>query len=441
MQAPRFLTGSGLVLCAAGACPGQVPDGPATAVEASALVDLQNGPPPEPLSNTTYKTYFRDGARMETNDLQFSLRIGGRLNVDWMFLSGDSELEAGEDLGDKTDLRRLHLFTGGTLYESVEYFAQFDFAPAVSPVTNGTSGEQSTVLVKDAYLSLPGFGPGSLTIGQQFEPFGLETQTPQNHNTFMERSLADSLTPRRGTGLKYAGQNSGQTFNWALGVFNSNTANSPDPEYPGDDSWGGTGRVTYAFDNLGGNRANLVHLGAAYSGRSADGLAFRTRPEAFTEAPWIDTGLALADAKRVAQLGLELAAIFGPFSVQGEFMQARVDSVAAGDPSVDGYYLQASYFLTGETRGYSNGIFERVRPISNWKGFGDGLGAFELALRVSEADYSEALIGQALQNYTFAINWYLNPSVRFQTNYTLSESEEYTNGSANILGFRWEIAF
>jgi phosphate-selective porin OprO/OprP len=439
MQKDLHLAGFGLALAAgqAGLAQAQtdaVGSGVPAAPSASAL---QEAP-----VNTNYKAYWRDGTRFETGDLQFTMKLGGRINLDWNFLSGDDELEAGEDLEDKVDLRRLHLNLGGTLYESIEYFTQFDFAPAVSPVVDGLTGRESTLLVKDAWISLPGLGVGTLTIGQQFEPFGLETQTPQNHNTFLERSLADSLTPRRGTGIKYSGQTSDRAFNWAAGVFNSNTANAPDPEIAPNESWGGTGRVSYAFFDLGGKAENLVHLGAAYSGRSVqEGLRFQTRPEAFTETPWIDTETALVDADKLALLGLEAATALGPFSLQGEFMQADVDSVSTSNPRLDGFYIQASYFLTGESRPYKQGLFDRVRPKSNFKGFGNGIGAWEVALRYSEADYEEAVVGQELRNTSVGINWYLNPSVRFQTNYILVESEEYTDGSGRILSLRWEVAF
>ena len=82
-----------------------------------------------------------------------------------------------------------------------------------------------------------------------------------------------------------------------------------------------------------------------------------------------------------------------------------------------------------------------MRPKSNFKGFGNGIGAWEVALRYSEADYEEAVVGQELRNTSVGINWYLNPSVRFQTNYILVESEEYTDGSGRILSLRWEVAF
>ncbi len=66
------------------------------------------------------------------------------------------------------------------------------------------------------------------------------------------------------------------------------------------------------------------------------------------------------------QFGLEAAGVFGPFSVQGEYQTADFDGANDGASDVDtgGYYVQASYILTGESRGYTGkaGKFDKVRP-------------------------------------------------------------------------------
>ena len=107
----------------------------------------------------------------------------------------------------------------------------------------------------------------------------------------------------------------------------------------------------------------------------------------------------------------------GPFSVQGEYVMNSI--YGEEDFSFSGYYGQLSCFLTGEKRKYKNSLsgFGRVKPKNNMKE-GKGLGAFELAARYSSMDLSEAYSG-TLNDITFGLNWYLNPSTRLMFNYVM----------------------
>ena len=90
------------------------------------------------------------------------------------------------------------------------------------------------------------------------------------------------------------------------------------------------------------------------------------------------------------------------------------------DVSFDGYYVAASYFLTGEDRPYStsSGKFGRVEPSNNFALNGSGWGAVELALRYSNLDLNDSPVyGGEENNWTVGLNWYLNPHTRMMLNY------------------------
>ena len=93
---------------------------------------------------------------------------------------------------------------------------------------------------------------------------------------------------------------------------------------------------------------------------------------------------------------------------------------ALDNPDFDSFYAAASYFLTGETRPFRNGNFDRVRPSSNFEP-GGGWGALELALRYDHLDASETPIvaraGNEVETFTTALNWYFNPNFKFQLNW------------------------
>ena len=88
------------------------------------------------------------------------------------------------------------------------------------------------------------------------------------------------------------------------------------------------------------------------------------------------------------------------------------------DLEMDGFYLQAAYTLTGETRGYKagSGAFAAIKP----KGEG---GAWEVVARYEDADID--VLGRSLsadlERMVLGVNWYVNKNVKFMLNYVDSE--------------------
>ena len=77
----------------------------------------------------------------------------------------------------------------------------------------------------------------------------------------------------------------------------------------------------------------------------------------------------------------EFATVWGPFSIQAEYMRAFVTLTSGGTAELDGVYVFASYFLTGEHRVFSlsEAEFARIRPRQDFLrddflGFGEGWG-------------------------------------------------------------------
>jgi phosphate-selective porin len=84
-------------------------------------------------------------------------------------------------------------------------------------------------------------------------------------------------------------------------------------------------------------------------------------------------------------------------------------------PTFAGYYLQASYFITGESRGYkkAQGCFDTLKPKENAFGLENGLGAWEVAARMSSLDHvDDSVDGGELDDVSVGVNWYLNPNTR-----------------------------
>jgi len=372
-----------------------------------------------------FHVYWRNGLRFDTADGRIKLEIGGRLQNDWMFGSGDEALESalGEVSGG-TEFRRAWLHVSGTFYNVIEFKVQYGF-------------EGGDVDLKDGYIgirSIPALG--TFRIGHFKEPFSLEELTGNSYLTFLERALPNLFAPSRNTGFAVINRAPGVT--WAFGLFRDTDSYGALTENEKD--WAFTGRMTATpWDENGGLR--LLHLGGAFSIRSPndDVMRYRQRPEAHLANRFVDTRAFAAES--VNLYGLEAAMVYNSFSLQGEYIGAMVNSNELGDPSFNSYYLFATYFLTGEHRRYSGSTatFGRTTPNENF-GPGGGMGAWEVCLRYSHLDLTDGLIaGGVLDDFTVALNWYLNPNTRFMFNYVYADREDV--GSANIFQMRFHIDF
>ena len=393
---------------------------------------------------TDLRAYWKDGLRFETKDKRFSLRVGGRLQVDWaLFDQDDVLMNAVGDEQDGAEIRSARLNVQGDIYDNIGYRLELEFG-----------GDDGKAKFRDAWLAVNDLpGVGGVKVGHFREPFGLERLQSPLTTTFAERALPNLFAPGRNVGMMLSDALLDDRLTWAVGAFKETD------DFPGDqDSDSGQGYVATArvtglpwYEDKG---EKLLHLGLAYSHRNPDGavIRWRARPETHLANRYVDTevyeGFRFADAQMddVDLFGAEAALVYGPFSLQGEYILADVDTDMAGDRTFDGYYAQASYLLTGEHRRYKNSdaVFTRVQPKRNLSLKGDrGWGAWELALRYSAVDLDDGLIrGGKEEDYTLGLNWYLNPNTRVTWNYVhaLIDHDLY-DGALNIFQTRFQVDF
>ena len=114
----------------------------------------------------------------------------------------------------------------------------------------------------------------------------------------------------------------------------------------------------------------------------------------------------------------EFGATLGPLWLQGEYLHARVHRDAGPALDFGGWYAQAVLALTGERRAYRSdrATFEGPKVLREL-GRDGGRGAWELALRLSELDLSDAEVdGGRLRDLTAGVNCYPNPLLRLSAN-------------------------
>jgi phosphate-selective porin OprO/OprP len=389
-------------------------------------------------ADTTLRLYWKEGLRMETADKQFKLKIGGRIMNDWAWFDVDDEIDAvaGEN-ENGTEFRRARLYLAGEIYENVIFKAQYDFA----------GGDAA---FKDVYVGLKKLGPlGTLRVGHMKEPVGLEELTSSKYITFMERSLTSVFIPARNTGFQLNDTCADGKVTWAIGAF-QDTDDFGDSQ---GDNWNVSTRVT---GTPVVTEDALVHLGFSYRyGQPNDTeLRLRQRPSAHLATRWVDTQDGGADLSidTTNTFGGEVAAVFGPASLQAEYYNMITESgsgATADDPNFQGFYVSGSFFVTGESRPYDakKGKFGRVRPDANF-GHDNGPGAIELALRFASIDLTDSgAAGGDMWDITTGVNWYLNPNTRIMLNYVHAEVDDRGTGGGldgvdgDILQTRFQVDF
>ena len=115
---------------------------------------------------------------------------------------------------------------------------------------------------------------------------------------------------------------------------------------------------------------------------------------------------------------------------------------AMGDVDVKGSYIQVSYIMTGESRGYKGkaGKFDKVKP----KG---PMGAWELVAKYEdgELDIDAEASETEYELMTLGINWYATKNVKFMLNYLDADTDHANKagdeGDGDAVAFRAQYVF
>jgi phosphate-selective porin OprO/OprP len=345
--------------------------------------------------------------------------------------AGNRETNAARDLSDGVYFRRARMGFEGTIARDWNYRFLGEF---------GGSGVEGPVRINDAYVAYTGFAPFTIQIGAFSPPANMDDGTGVESSVMIERASPSEMSRtlggadgRIGIGVRGAGAR------WMSALtLTSRTANDAEVF---DSQLAVVGRAgLLAFTKADYN----VHFGASTTwvldppdgGTAAAGarhtIRFRDRPEIRVDSTrLIDTGA--IDAKSAYASAVEFGANWKSFYIQAEnywYGIERPDSSPLPDPSFGGYYVQGSWFLTGESRRYdvASGAFQAPRPFIPFTAYG-GVGAWELALRYSHADLDSragtdgtaalapSVRGGEQNIWTFGVNWFVNPNVRFTLNW------------------------
>lgn len=376
---------------------------------------------------------YKNGFRIKAENGNFELGLNGRAHFDVHSLYpdpinsaypafGSQLLSAGH--GDGFNWRRTYATLTGRIY-GLNFKFEDDFA------INATTGFPHSL--REAWVAAK-LGEGQLTIGQ-FKPYrGLEEITSSNEITFMERPSTSATGMYSGrqflTGIGYRAL---LKNNLGFGIYAMSLAHFGLPlegvSYGGRTVWLPIDRENH-----------ILHLGLSISRDTAnkDSLAARIvdvyggRQGVGQSLGAAGAGFGAPGSNSQSTFAAEAAYAIGSLTLQSEYAIALLDRThqANGnsrDSTIQAFYTQASWFVTGESATYrkDRGAFGKPQPQHKW-------GAIEIAGRYDFAEnFTQNIIEDPcktgtskcqVQIITLGVNWYPFQNMRFMLNYYLTEA-------------------
>jgi phosphate-selective porin OprO/OprP len=345
----------------------------------------------------------------EDKQAGWSFKPRGRIQYDAAWV-GRPDGNQDPGLGFSNEARRMRLGAEGTIPGGFGYKFEVDFA-------------DNEVELTDAVLTYQAAKGLGVTIGQHNNFQSLEELSSSRFISFMERAaFTDAFNFERRVGVSL-GYSTGDVIVQG-GVFTDNVndlANSGDGTGLGDEnnSLSADGRIVYA-PKLGETQLHVG--GSAHLRDSGDTneLGVRTR---YRQRPFVHTtntrflATPSLNVDKESDYGLELAAINGPFHAAAEAHWLTPSLPGAANPTFFGGYAELGWFITGETRGYKGGQWDRTKVLKP-VGTAGGMGALQLNLRYDHLDLADAGINGGRQGgYQASLIWIPQDYIRFMLNY------------------------
>jgi phosphate-selective porin OprO/OprP len=360
------------------------------------------------------------------------------------------------NLKDGDLVRRARIGVDGTAPGGWDYRLLFEF---------GGTGVENAGYLYEGWVQYSAIKPLRFRVGAFAPSLGLADANSTSFMPFLDRpSPVDISRNLVGGDSRTAAQVFGYGPDWfaaaavtgrTVGAINTNNVIPITPTTASitvgtpqtySDQLGFTGRV--AYDPLVGKdwRINLG-LHGSYLARPANSggpgasgvtpagayvIALNGTPEVRVDGTrLVNTGN--IPTRNASTAGAEFAAQKGPFFLASEYEHIAVSRRDIDStPEFNGYYVEGTWFLTGESKTYnaSTGAFDG--PVTIKHAFNPktgGLGSVELALRWSDMSFNyrpgpagsapaaTAIRGGDQQIFTGGINWYPAPIVRFMLDY------------------------
>lgn len=349
-------------------------------------------------ANPDVKITTQGKLKIEDKDGNWSFQPIGR--VMWDSIDTDEDGSAAADF-QGTELRRARLGFEGEIYDW-GYKFEADFA--------GGSASIKDAFVK--YGTKMGDNKLGLKLGQSHIPYGLNTKISSKYMSFMDRPLfADTnISPARESGAVLSLADPKYKWTLSAGYTIGEIAGGSTDK----DADGSTFAVRGSFVPYMQDETHMIQIGAGYLNLSDDATSFKFEQRLVSHkdrSKHLSTDTVAnfdgADAYTVDALG-----IFGPFHAMAEYNSYTADVTTGSDVEIDGYAVEAGYFLTGESLKWKKGYTSGITPKSS-------AGAWQIATRFEslEIDGNTANTTDEADKWTIGVNYYPTQNTRLMLNY------------------------
>jgi phosphate-selective porin OprO/OprP len=333
----------------------------------------------------------------------FTMKLSGYIIGDAIKFSSNSNL-----LNNGTNLRYARLSLSGKFLPDWKYAFSYSLSES---------------LWKNANISYHGWHNMYFKIGQFLPDFTLANWASNTNINFLEVGLpTEAFDSPYSCGVNYGIYN--KIFSATASIF----SDSIEKVSHGKNPLGGTARLIYSPIHT---TTRAVHFAISNWLQRPDGsnsIRFGTIPEAKSPKgdQLLDTGT-IKNTRYFNATAFETACVYGSCSAQAEYIINQINRKnTAPNLFFSGYYLTASYFLTGESRAYNfpGGGFTGITPIQNKK-----YGAFQVLARLSRLNLNDRTVqGGKETNITAGLNWYLNSFITLKFNLIRALARPAFNG-------------
>ncbi len=396
---------------------------------------------PEKQAYNPEKAVFGPFPRWRSEDGNYNFGVGMVMQFDagtyGQSDQGSQRQSINPDLNAGVKARRGILLASGLIHHDFIVFAAHDAFDTGDAPLDG---------LRSAVLAYRGFDPVWFMVGQQNIGSPLDAATFSSRRAFMEESMGSGAFGYA-TGVPALGASVMRRtkHNYVrLGVFGV-----PAKEIGGDsEGYGLHGRVTWAPI---AERTRALHFGLAgywrvptvTRGEVGGSESFSARPEMrIDDAKFLDTGT-ISRINDFYYTAFEFLGVYDSLALQAEYQRVALNryngphDTAFQDLTFDGYYVQASYYLTGESPNYYSrfATLWRVQPFEEFDLATGGWGAFEVALRYSHLDLDDGagdlvhggIRGGSADNITLGLNWYPTALTKVSINYVHADIDNQTD--------------
>lgn len=342
---------------------------------------------------------------IRSTDGNFKLSPVGRIQVDFRGYEDGARQLNGTNLTNTFLARRARIGLAGTFYRYYDFFVEADFG-------------QGQAVLTDGYLDIHYWPEFRLRAGQFKVPFSYEELFSDNNIDFVERSVADNLTPTRDLGAMLHGSLFGGAIGYAGGIFNGSGQNRADTNNSKDLA---ARLVVLPLKWAGLSGLGTLHLGAdlTWGEETQSNNTTSQSLQGQTEGKFIFFPSTQTRGDRMRYSG-EAAYYIGPFTLYGEYIQSQEERKGIGtgaDLFGRGWYVTTTYVLTGETKVPGQTVVPTrwAMPVGPDRGWG----AWELAARFAQLDFranDPTVKSNRVNALTLGVNWYLTPNVKWLVN-------------------------